>query len=66
MFGFLLQWPTILTAVMFPILVIMYGYLTRREEVDMDRQFGQRYRDYAAVTPQFIPRRRSGSVATQH
>ena len=32
MFGFLLQWPTILTLVMFPILVTMYVRLARREE----------------------------------
>jgi hypothetical protein len=31
MFGFLLQWPTILTLAMFPVLVLMYGYLAKRE-----------------------------------
>lgn len=56
MFGFLLQWPTLLTLVMFPILVVMYAYLARREEADMEREFGEAYRAYAAVTPRFIPR----------
>src|SRR5450756_2254782 len=40
MFGFLLQWPTLLTLVMFPILVFMYAYLSRTEEADMLAQFG--------------------------
>jgi protein-S-isoprenylcysteine O-methyltransferase Ste14 len=56
MFGFLLQWPTILTIAMFPVLVVMYGYLAKREEEDMVAQFGQQYRDYAARTPRFLPK----------
>jgi protein-S-isoprenylcysteine O-methyltransferase Ste14 len=55
MFGFLLQWPTILTLVMFPILVGMYGYLATREEADMLREFGSEYERYAARTPRFFP-----------
>lgn len=31
MFGFLMQWPTILTLAMFPVLVLMYLRLARRE-----------------------------------
>ena len=34
MFGFLLQWPTIPTLVMFPILVIVYIRLAKKEEGD--------------------------------
>lgn len=52
MFGFLLQWPTVLTLIMFPILVYMYLRLARREE----REFGAEYRRYAARTPTFILR----------
>ena len=55
MFGFLLQWPTILTLIMFPVLVVMYGYLAKREEADMLAQFGKEYEDYAARTPRFFP-----------
>lgn len=54
--GFLLQWPTILTIAMFPVLVVMYGYLARREEADMLAQFGEAYEAYAAKTPRFVPR----------
>src|SRR3990170_357201 len=35
MFGFLLQWPTLITLIMFPILVFMYARLATREEADM-------------------------------
>jgi protein-S-isoprenylcysteine O-methyltransferase Ste14 len=56
MFGFLLQWPAILTLAMFPILVVMYGYLATREEADMAVQFGKEYEMYAARTPRFIPK----------
>lgn len=64
MFGFLLQWPTLLTLFMFPVLVFMYGYLARKEEADMELQFGEPYRQYAARTPRFLPRLPApGSVA---
>lgn len=56
MFGFLLQWPTILTLVMFPILVWMYVRLALKEERDAETEFGDEYRAYAAVTPRFWPR----------
>src|SRR3990170_7977843 len=56
MFGFLLQWPTILTLAMFPVLVWMYVRLARSEELDAIATFGDAYRHYAARVPGFIPR----------
>lgn len=56
LFGFLLQWPTLLTLVMFPVLVAMYVRLARREEREVAAEFGQGYARYAALTPAFIPR----------
>ena len=56
MFGFLLQWPTLITLIMFPILVCMYAYLARREEADVTREFGEAYTRYAAEVPAFFPR----------
>lgn len=56
LFGFLLQWPTLLTLVMFPILVRMYIWLARQEEQESLEQFGEDYAAYAAVTPRFFPR----------
>ncbi len=55
MFGFLLQWPTLLTLVMFPILTFMYVRLALKEEKDMEAEFGDAYRRWAAITPRFIP-----------
>jgi protein-S-isoprenylcysteine O-methyltransferase Ste14 len=56
MLGFVLQWPTILTLVMFPVLVVMYVRLAIVEEREAEKQFGQAWRDYAAHTPRFLPR----------
>ena len=56
MLGFLLQWPTIPTLVMFPILVFMYVRLAHREERDVLNEFGETYERYAKVTPAFFPR----------
>lgn len=55
MSGFLLQWPTLLTAAMFPVLVVMYVRLAGREEREAEARFGDAYRNYAAVIPAFIP-----------
>ena len=56
MLGFLLQWPTILTLLMFPVLVYMYVRLARREEREVLAEFGETYARYAARTPAFFPR----------
>ena len=54
--GFLLQWPTLLTLLMFPILLVMYGRLAVTEEAEMQSQFGEVFTRYAQSTPRFIPR----------
>jgi len=56
MFGFLLQWPTLLTVLMFPVLLTMYVLLAHREERDALAEFGDEYRRYKAGTPGFFPR----------
>ncbi|MDO8777200.1 MAG: isoprenylcysteine carboxylmethyltransferase family protein [Burkholderiaceae bacterium] len=56
MLGFLLQWPTLLTLLMFPILLLMYGRLAITEEAEMRKQFGDVFEQYAQRTPRFIPR----------
>lgn len=56
MLGFLLQWPTIPTLVMFPILVGVYVNLAKREEKDSLKAFGQKYKDYSNKVPGFIPK----------
>lgn len=56
MLGFLLQWPTILTLAMFPVLVAMYVLLARLEEREALASFGETYRRYADSVPAFVPR----------
>jgi len=56
MFGFLLQWPTLLTLAMFPVLVWMYWRLARQEEREAIAAFGSAYAQYASQVPAFIPR----------
>jgi len=58
MIGFLLQWPTLPTLVMFPILVWFYMRLARSEEREVAARFGEAWTAYAARVPGFIPRRR--------
>jgi protein-S-isoprenylcysteine O-methyltransferase Ste14 len=53
--GFLLQWPTLLTLLMFPILLVMYARLAITEEAGMRKQFGAEFESYAARTPRFVP-----------
>ena len=56
MSGFLLQWPTLVTLVMFPILVTVYVRLAHREEREVRADFGETWEAYASQTPAFIPR----------
>ena len=60
--GFLFQWPTLLTLIMFPILVAMYIHLAHQEERDALAEFGEEYARYAAVTPAFLPWVRHSNV----
>lgn len=62
MLGFLLQWPTILTVIMFPILVFMYTRLARSEEKGAQKEFGMEWDEYIKRTPAFIPRLRATRV----
>lgn len=50
-----LQWPTLLTLLMFPVLLIMYGRLAVTEEAEMRAEFDAEFDRYAVLTPRFIP-----------
>lgn len=56
MAGFLLQWPTLLTLLMFPVLVLAYTRLAIAEERDVRAMFEADYVHYSTMTPRFIPR----------
>ena len=63
LFGFLLQWPTLLTLIMFPILVFMYAHLAKTEEREMRAQFGDEYEKYVTRTPRYLPHWGTGLIA---
>ncbi len=50
------HWPTIFSVGIFPIIVVVYYFLARREERAMLTQFGDEYRAYAQRVPMFVPR----------
>lgn len=53
--GFLIQWITIPTAIMWPTLAFLYYRLAKKEEEEMEKKFGERYREYKRRVPMFIP-----------
>jgi protein-S-isoprenylcysteine O-methyltransferase Ste14 len=63
MAGFLLQWPTLITLVMFPILVTVYVRLAAQEEREVHAEVGQAWEAYAAATPAFFPHVRRANPA---
>ena len=63
MFGFLLQWPTLVTLAMFPVLVWIYMRLAKREEEASRAEFGAAWDAYARVVPRFLPRLGRGTNA---
>ncbi len=57
MVGFLLQWPTIPTLVMFPVLVYVYWRLARTEELEVAARFPDEWPAYAAHVHRLRPHR---------
>jgi protein-S-isoprenylcysteine O-methyltransferase Ste14 len=54
-YGFLIQWPTLPTVTLFPILALTYYRLSRREDTELECRFGERYAVYRASTPMLVP-----------
>jgi protein-S-isoprenylcysteine O-methyltransferase Ste14 len=52
----IVHWPTVVSVVAFPIIVVSYTLLARKEERDMLREFGDEYREYMRRVPMLIPR----------
>ncbi|WP_432666044.1 isoprenylcysteine carboxylmethyltransferase family protein [Wukongibacter baidiensis] len=53
--GFLIQWPTIITLLMAPILLIVYRKLAKHEEKVMIENFNEKYLAYKDIVPAFVP-----------
>ncbi len=58
MVGFLLQWPTFATLLMFPVLLLVYRKLAIREEREVAAEFGAEWSANAEELPRFVPRLR--------
>jgi protein-S-isoprenylcysteine O-methyltransferase Ste14 len=52
----IVQWPTIPTLAMAPLLVFMYVRQARREDRELEARFGREFAAYAARVPAFVPR----------
>lgn len=54
--GQFLVWPTIPTAILWPLLAFLYFRQAKREEVALAEKFGERFQEYARKTPMFLPK----------
>lgn len=54
--GFLIQWPTIITLLMAPILIARYILLASKEEKFMFEKYPEEYGRYMKAVPAWIPR----------
>ena len=54
--GMNVQWITIATLLLWPLLVILYYRLAKEEDKYSEEQFGEEFREYRRSVPMFIPR----------
>ncbi len=53
--GMLLEWATVPLLIMWPILGVLYYRLARKEEAQMEKEFGSQYVEYKRRTGMFLP-----------
>lgn len=53
-FGWILHWPSLITLMLWPILIAAYVWLAKREEKEAIDEFGNAYIEYANRTKRFI------------
>lgn len=63
--GFMIQWPTLTTLILWPFVIAMYVRLAKQEEQDVLKEFPEAYREYMERTPMFFPRIWAGRSAQQ-
>jgi len=56
-FGQIIHWPTLITLLLFPVIIYAYVRLARREESALAARFGEAYQTYRQRLPMFFPRR---------
>jgi protein-S-isoprenylcysteine O-methyltransferase Ste14 len=54
-FGMMVEWATLPMLILYPIMIVMYVRLAKREEQDMIGEFGDEYKAYMKTTKMFIP-----------
>ncbi|MEJ2701274.1 MAG: isoprenylcysteine carboxylmethyltransferase family protein [Sedimentisphaerales bacterium] len=54
--GFMIQWPTLTTLILWPFVIGMYYRLARKEEQEALKNFPEDYRKYMERTPMFFPK----------
>jgi len=55
-FGMLIHWPTLITLLLFPVLVSAYYGLAKKEEKEMEKKFDGSYLEYKREVPMFLPK----------
>ena len=54
--GFMVQWPTLTTLILWPFVIWMYYKLARKEEQEALKKYPEQYRKYMHRTPMFFPK----------
>jgi len=54
--GLMIQWPTLVTVLLWPVMFLVYYRLAMKEERKMTEHFGERYLEYKKSVPAFFPR----------
>jgi protein-S-isoprenylcysteine O-methyltransferase Ste14/membrane protease YdiL (CAAX protease family) len=53
--GMIFEWATLPLLIMWPVLGVLYYRLAKKEEADMEQEFGQQYLEYKQQTTMFLP-----------
>lgn len=53
--GMMIEWATLSLLILYPVMIVMYVRLAKREEKDMLNEFGDEYIDYIKRTKRFLP-----------
>jgi protein-S-isoprenylcysteine O-methyltransferase Ste14 len=62
-FGMNLEWTTLFTFTLWPVIVVVYYRLAKMEEKEAEEVFGEEYRKYQQEVPMLLPRLRKRAVS---